>query len=129
MTGLSLSTASATFCRRGVPANCPQAHSPLLLASEFFYNQIAFLAFFCNSKDAEMEGPMAAHSESGTAAFLLAMLLNRRARHRSIRTKDTAVASFRLKHDVALLTFIEPLTRIRRHAFGLDISAFGAGQG
>jgi hypothetical protein len=63
-----------------------------------------------------------------TAATPFPMFLNWRTWHSSIRAKDTAVALFWFEYRMTPLAFIEPLTGISRHCFGLDMTTLGASQ-
>lgn len=55
-------------------------------------------------------------------------LLNRRARHRSVRTENATVTRFRPKDRMTGLTLVKPLTGIGGHGFDFRVPAFGAGQ-
>lgn len=59
---------------------------------------------------------------------LLSVRLDRRARHGTVRTKHAAVTRPWPEDGVAMLALIEPLAGVRRHRFGLRVTARRAGQ-
>ncbi len=54
--------------------------------------------------------------------------LNRRAGHGAVRAKHAAIPRSRPEYRVAMLALIEPLARVRRHRFGLDVPTCRTGQ-
>ena len=62
------------------------------------------------------------------AASVLAVLLNRRARHGPVGAEHAAIARFRLEYRVALPALIKPLAGIGGHGLGLVVAAFRTGQ-
>ena len=62
------------------------------------------------------------------ATFRLSALLNRRARHGTVRTVHTAVAGLGLEHRPAALAVVEPLAGVGGHRFALDMATLGARQ-
>lgn len=73
------------------------------------------------------EGRVTAASRPA-ATRRLAGLLHGRTRHRRVGAEHAAVASLRAQHCMALLAFVEPLTRIGGHGFSLGVSASRTGQ-
>jgi len=68
------------------------------------------------------------HFTLTAASALLAVFLNRRARHGAVGAVNTAIAGFRFEHSVALPALVEPLACVGRHRLGLDVTAIGACQ-
>ncbi len=56
------------------------------------------------------------------------MQLDRRAGDGAVRTENTAITSLGSQNRTASLAVIKILAGIRRHGFGFDMPAFGAGQ-
>lgn len=56
-------------------------------------------------------------------------VLDRRALHRAVTAKDTAIAWLRPKQRMARLTLVEELAGIRRHVKLDGMAALGTGQG
>ena len=54
---------------------------------------------------------------------LLAERLNRRARHGSVGAEHAAITRSWPKYDVAILTLVKLLARLRRHRVGFDVTA------
>src|SRR5437867_2296911 len=57
-----------------------------------------------------------------------AWCLHRRALDRAVRAEYATVAGQRFEHRAADLALVEPLARVRRHAFALDVTAVRARQ-
>ena len=61
-------------------------------------------------------------------AARLAGNLDRRTRHRPVRTEHAAITRLGFEYRVAALALVEPLAGIRGHPLSLDVPAHRAGQ-